>query len=79
MSETYSCYNINSVYVRACIVSALCMRVSVRICSDHNSTFVHRFQNNLAKLFSRMSSSVIPNMYSGSLEVKITLEGQMTK
>ena len=43
------------------------------------STFVHGFQNNVAKLFSQRSSSAIRNICSGSLEVKVTLEGQMIK
>ena len=73
-SETHSCYNFISVYVRA-----LCMGASVRICSGHNSTFVHGFQNNLEKLFSQGSSNAIRNICSGSLEVKVTLEGQMIK
>ena len=79
VSETYSCYNISSVYVRACIMRALCMRASVRIYSGHNSTFVHGFQNNLAKLFSQMSSSAVRNICSCSVEVNVTLEGQMIK
>ena len=79
MSETHSCYNIRSVYVSACMVCALCMRASIGICSGHNSTFVQGFQNNLAKLFSDMSSSAIRNMCSGSLEVKVTLEGELIK
>ena len=79
VSETHSCYNFISVYVRVCVVHALCTRASVRICSGHNSTFVHGFQNNLAKLFSQRSSSAIRNICSSSLEVKVTLEGQMIK
>ena len=74
VSDTHSCYNISSVYVHACIVHA-----SIRICPGHTSTFVHELQNNLAKLFSQMSSSDIRNMCSGSLEVKVILEGQMIK
>ena len=79
VSETHSCYNFSSVFLRACVVHALCMRESVRICSGQKSTFVHGFQNNLAKLFSQRSSSAIRNVCSGSLEVKVTLEGQMIK
>ena len=79
VSETHSCYNFSSVYVRACVMRALCMCASVRICSGNISTFVHGFQNNLAKLFSQRSSSAIRNICSGSLEVKVTLEGQMIK
>ena len=66
VSETHSSYNIISVYVCACIVHVLCMRASVRICSGHNSTSVHGFQNSLAKLFYQMSSSAIRNICSGS-------------
>ena len=68
VSETHSCYHISSVYERACIVRGLRMRASVRICSGHNSTFILGFQNNLAKLFSQMSSSAIRNICLGSLE-----------
>ena len=63
--------------VCACIVRALCILASVWLCSGHNSTFRHGFQNNLEKLFSQMSSSAIRNICSGSLEVKVTLEDQM--
>ena len=79
VSETHSCYNISSVYVHACMVRASCMRASVQICLGHNSTFVHGFQNNLAKLFSQTNSSAIRNMCSGSVEVEVTLGGQMIK
>ena len=79
MSETHSCFNLSSVYVCACVVCALYMRTSVRIFSGHNSTLVHGFQNNLAKLLSQRSNSAIRNICSGTLELKVTLEGQMIK
>ena len=60
-------------------MSALLLRASVRICPGHNSKFVHEFQNNLAKLFSQRISSAIRNICSGSLEVSVTLKGQMIK
>ena len=54
VSETHSLYNFSSVYVRACVVHA-----SVLLCPGHNSTLVNEFQNNLAKLFPKRSSSAI--------------------
>ena len=60
-------------------VHALCMRASIRIRWGHNSTFVHGFQNNLAKLFSQRSSSDFRNIFPGNLEVNVTLEDQMIK
>ena len=41
-----------------------------------SSTFVHRFQNNMAKFFSLRSKSVICSV---RLKAKVTLEGQMIK
>ena len=40
---------------------------------------MHGFQNNLAQLLFLRSTSVIRNICSGRLKVKVTLEGQMIK
>ena len=56
----------------------------VRVCPSGfvqaiTSTFIHRFQNDLAQLLSIRSRSAIWNICSGRLMVKVTLEGQMIK
>ena len=43
------------------------------------STFMHEFQNNFVQLFFLRSSSAVLNIWSGTLKVKVILEGQMIK
>ena len=41
------------------------------------SIFMHRYQHNLAQLFSFTSRNAIQNICSVRLKAKVTLEGQM--
>ena len=64
--------------MRACVVRTY-MRASVRPNFSVTCIYMDGFQNNLTQLFSLNSRSVIWNNISGSLKVKVTLEGQLMK
>ena len=80
----HSLYSFSLVYMHVlCVACAWLVRACIVRLSGFfraiTCTFMHGFQNNSAQLFTLTRRSAIWNICSGTLKVKVILEGQMIK